>query len=77
MDGDVAPSGDLVTPKAYAIYAWRTDPTADSGSEPTEVRADTPEQAGELLARLLRTGHVHFTGNRLTADGLVAYPDSF
>ena len=71
MDGDVAPSGDLVQPGAYVVYAWRTNTGEE---EATEIRSGTPEEAGEALASLLRAGHVHFTGNRLQADGRVAFP---
>ncbi len=71
-DYDVEPSGDLVEPGAFIVCGWRS--VEEDDEEGTRIVVDTPAQAGKVLARLLREGHVHFVASRLTKDGLVAYP---
>ena len=71
--GDVDPSGDLVEHGAFVLWGWRT---VLEEEEATRIVVDSPSEAGEALAGLLRSGHVHFTMSKLDRDGRVAFPPS-
>lgn len=69
--GDVEASGDLVEPGRFVVYGWKTNGEDDPG---VRLVVDTPAQAGDALAGLLRSGHVQFSACKLDERDLVAYP---